>query len=207
MWTLDKCKKNEEILITTSLLNSQFGIVTDTITYSGRRINFKDHPVKAYYADKESGRSYLFKVNRILYDYRPGKYAFFSNENVSPVNTRRAFRVKCGYRIVLNRKEDELGILGTCKDISYTGAGIIMSEDYEESLNVGDTITIFIFANETRTQHVISGRIVRREAVSEDRFLIGVEFLVTSKAIVDMVNALQRKELRLRAYGKQALIN
>lgn len=213
MKTIDKIPKGTDITVSVILKGTEYpfdanvaldirnatgmthGIAIDPLMYHDKRIFFGHYDTFVKYHDDIYNRQYKFKVSNVNYEFLNKYYALYSDEQVNPLNTRRAFRISCGWRVTIQRN-DEPSIQAYCKDISYLGTGVILTENYEEPIKDGDRVKMSIFNVILKKQVEAFGTVVRSIELPLDKSLIGIEFGITTKDIAEIVNQLQAELLK-----------
>lgn len=213
MKTIDKIPKGANVTVSVILKGTEYpfdsnvamdirntsgmmhGIAIDPLKYQDKQIFFGHYDTYVKYHDDIYNRQYKFKVHGVNYKFLNKYYALYSDEQVNPLNTRRAFRISCGWRVTIQRN-DEPAIQAYCKDISYLGTGVILTENYIEPIKAGDKIKMSIYNTVARKQVEAFGIVVRSKELPLDKNLIGIEFGITTKDIAGIVNQLQAELLK-----------
>lgn len=169
-------------------------VVTRPVELEGRRLVFRKFIVTLKYHDEVQDRTYTYNVESIKYSLT--YYCFYSKEVKAPDNTRRAFRVNCGYRANLALKQGLESHNGFCKNLSYVGAGVFVQGEMVSQEFIGTPCTITIIDAETKEWYLVRGVVIRVVHANSFGTMIGVEFSITPKTITDLVNRLQTKELK-----------
>lgn len=162
----------------------------------GKPISFGKHTVIAAVTNTGDGREYIYHTDRVTYNKDHSEMLLYSNENVAPVNHRRAYRVPCDYdsELQIGRGKTK----GQVHDISFTGISFVfLSSSFKDAV-INSPISASLY-DENGTAYKVTGRIVRMvKDYSFGKTLIGVQFDAPSNAIIALIASLQRKELRVR---------
>lgn len=141
----------------------------------------------------------MFNINNIGYDGKNNRLLLCSRQMAIPVNHRRAFRVDCGYNIKLHTPAIHNEVSGYCRDISYLGAALVIS-DPRHQIQIGDKINAYIKFEKSRDEIDVQGKVVRiMDNWVGGRILLGVEFFKTTKDIEQLVRQLQFEILQKRS--------
>lgn len=176
-----------------------FGLFVEPVYQDNQRVSFDNVKLSLEYHNKEDKRLYVFNINNIGYDGKNNRLLLCSRQMAIPVNHRRAFRVDCGYNIKLHTPAIHNEVSGYCRDISYLGAALVIS-DPRHQIQIGDKVNAYIKFEKSRDEIDVQGKVVRiMDNWVGGRTLLGVEFFTTTKDIEQLVRQLQFEILQKRS--------
>lgn len=163
----------------------------------GKPISFGKYATLAALSNADNGREYIYHLDKLGYNKDHSELLLYSGENVAPINHRKAYRVPCDFdsELTIGRSSK---VKGQVHDISFTGISFVFVSGSFKDAVINSPINASLY-DDKGTTYKVSGRIVRIvENYSFGRNLIGVQFDAPSNAIIALIAALQRKELRVR---------
>ncbi len=177
---------------------NNFCIGLEPVFQNGVPVSLGKHRVMATIINSVDNREYQYTINYHGMSKDRSQLLLFSTDDTAPVNHRMNYRVPCNYHIVAQIGNNKKAVDGYMHDISFSGIGMVFVAGEFKAIREGDAVSVSIFDH---YEHIykVSGHVVRTiDEFAENRILVGVEFEETPHAIVGMVAALQRRELRLR---------
>lgn len=183
-----------------NILHVDSVMITEVAMAKGKVVTLPKEGLKVIY-ELEDGRSIVFNVLNYYIIKAPRLlYRFVLADEGKVTNRRNAIRVPI--ESVCTIKLDGISILCDINDVSNSGIGLLVKEDYIERFEIGKYIQGYFTYGKESKMYAFEGNVTR--IASSDKInkrIIGVRFKQEYEAVQGLMMSVQREILRKMRKG------
>lgn len=186
-------------------INYRSFVAMELVTEDDMAISFLSPNVSCKLTAQHNGKPYLWKNVKIVRLKLPDTgyaHVVFCNDDVNSFNRRMEYRLWLDTDVLFKINDSNVSHRGILKDISNTGAGIIVDASYEvqllDKLHIQFYDSVMNKVKKEWEEVLYSGvyTVIRILPLRNNRVLLGCALVSRSDAIAKLINRKQRERLK-----------